>query len=337
MNSEIASIRKGALGSLISMGENGIYLLINALEDDHYIMVHSEITEALGSIGKPAIQPILESFNESDANIQWGLIKALSAIGEPAIEPLTEMLKLEDDVKASNAARTLGLMVNYQAVKPLIAILRDSTNYHVRACAAEALGKIGDPESIDVLIESLNDDDIYVRKCAAVALGKIGNKKAVFPLMDLLKDKDYKVRASAAEALGKIGDRRAVAPMIEVLDSRGGGFYFSAHEVIMSAILKFRTKRTVELLIEAFKAENLAIKEPASQILSKMGNLAFAPLINALYDDDVETRYYAAQSLAQMGDKKAIVPLKRLAKDENEDPDVRRVAKSALASITQSD
>jgi HEAT repeat protein len=65
-----------------------------------------------------------------------------------------------------------------------------------------------------------------------------------------------------------------------------------------------------------------------------MGNVAFPPLVRALNDEDVETRYYAAHSLGLMADGKAKIPLIRLAANENEDEDVKRVAKKALCKIT---
>ena len=334
LTSQVKSVRNNALDLLIAMGEPATYHLIEVLDNSQNCQVRSAIIEVLGTIGRPAVYPILQAFDETDGNIQWDLIKALSAVGEPAVEPLLQLLENGDEVEAANAARTLGMMGNTQAVKPLITTLQDNENDHVRSCAAEALGEIGAAESVDTLIASLNDSDRYVRNCSAVALGKIGDRKAVHPLIELLKDEDFKVRAAAAESLAKIGDERAVVPLIQALDSKGGGFYFSAHEVIMSAILKFHMESTAELLIEALKGDNTAIKEHASRTLSKMGNVAFPPLVRALNDENVETRYYAAHSLGLMADGKAKIPLIRVAASENEDEDVKREARKALCKIT---
>jgi HEAT repeat protein len=335
LGSEITSVRKSALNKLASLGEPGILAMIDVLEDDgNYMYIHPEVIRALSSIGEPAVQPIIESLDsESDANIQWNLLKALNAIGEPAIEPLLQMLESKKAVERSNAARTFGLMSDNKALEPLIRLLVSDTDSGSRGNVAEALGKIGDEKATDALIESLNDTEAFVRRESAKALGKLKDEKAVEPLIKLLKDPVYKVRADAATALKEIGDDRAVAPMIEVLDSHGGGWYWSADFFIKDAILKFKNRRTVELLIAAFGSDNIDIKQPAAETVAKMGNIALKPLVQALEDENIEVRYYAAKSLGLKGDKRAIKALKRIDDNENEDYDVRRVAHDTLMEI----
>jgi hypothetical protein len=41
------------------MGEPAVIPLVEAVEDNHYFSIHSEIIKALGSIGEPAIQVII--------------------------------------------------------------------------------------------------------------------------------------------------------------------------------------------------------------------------------------------------------------------------------------
>jgi HEAT repeat protein len=224
-------------------------------------------------------------------------------------------------------------MNDKRALEPLIRLLASDTDCGSRGNVAKALGKIGDEKAMDALIESLNDTETFVRRESATALGKLKNKKAVDPLIKLLKDPVYKVRADAATALKEIGDDRAVAPMIEVLDSRGGGWYWSADFFIKAAILKFKSRKTVELLIEAFGSENIGIKQPAAETVAKMGNIALKPLVQALEDEDIEVRYYAAKSLGLKGDKRSIKALMNVIDNETEDMDVRRVSQNALMEI----
>ncbi len=53
--------------------------------------------------------------------------------------------------------------------------------------AAEALGKIGNPEAVQPLIAALNHSDIIVRFNAAVALGNIGNAETLKKLIESLE------------------------------------------------------------------------------------------------------------------------------------------------------
>jgi HEAT repeat protein len=56
--------------------------------------------------------------------------------------------------------------------------------------AAEALGKLGDPQAIPALIKALGDSDWDVRCAAAEALGKIGDPQAVPALIQALGDSE---------------------------------------------------------------------------------------------------------------------------------------------------
>jgi len=93
------------------------------------------------------------------------------------------------------------------AVKPLISVLNDeSKDVRVRAEAANALGKIRDPLSVEPLISALKKDDYDLRKNAAWALGEIKDVRAIESLIGALSDKHYgdDVRENAAKALEKI-------------------------------------------------------------------------------------------------------------------------------------
>lgn len=58
-------------------------------------------------------------------------------------------------------------------------------------------------EILDLLTESLKDDEAEVRAAAAKSLGLLREKKSIPVLKDALKDKDAEVRAAVVEALGR--------------------------------------------------------------------------------------------------------------------------------------
>jgi hypothetical protein len=68
----------------------------------------------------------------------------------------------------------------------LLIVTRKSEDPFVRAHAAAALGAIGDPMAVDVLLNLLKEDDSYLRTRAAEALGQIGEPAAVPPLVEAL-------------------------------------------------------------------------------------------------------------------------------------------------------
>jgi HEAT repeat protein len=70
--------------------------------------------------------------------------------------------------------------------------------------AAEALGRIGDPEAVDELISTLWDDDANVRMKAAWALGQIGDRRAYAPLQRLYRMETERTKEIIEEALENI-------------------------------------------------------------------------------------------------------------------------------------
>ncbi len=76
----------------------------------------------------------------------------------------------------------------------------------VRRRAALAIGRVGLPEGVDLLLPRLQDPEPEVRQMSAFALGLLGDKRALEPLRSALSDASPLVQGRAAEALGLIGD-----------------------------------------------------------------------------------------------------------------------------------
>jgi HEAT repeat protein len=70
--------------------------------------------------------------------------------------------------------------------------------------AAEALGRMEDPEAVNELISTLWDDDSRVRLKAAWALGRIGDQRAYAPLQRLYRMEDEWAQEIIGEALESI-------------------------------------------------------------------------------------------------------------------------------------
>ena len=149
------------------------------------------------------------------------------------------------------AAAEALVKIGQPAVAPLIAALGtvdDSAN----AAAVDALVKIGRP-AVEPLVAALKHSRSDVREAAAAALGQIGDTRAVEPLVAALKHTDFRMNIywseKAIEALGKIGDARAVAPLVAAL----GTVDDSANAAAAEALVKIG-QPTVEPLIAALKS-----------------------------------------------------------------------------------
>lgn len=95
---------------------------------------------------------------------------------------------------------------NWDIVGPLSDSLKDSDR-NVRKEAANALGMIADPKSVEYLIEALNDSEERVILSIVEALGKIGDERAISPLSKLLdKIESPKIQFRIMESLMEIGN-----------------------------------------------------------------------------------------------------------------------------------
>ena len=142
-------------------------------------------SEALVSMGSPAITPLIDALQDRNPDVRWAAIRALGKLGDPT------------------------------AIKPVTKALRDKDS-GVRKTAAEALGKIGDARATAALITAVGDEDWSVRQAAVESLGKIGNPKAVDAVVNTLRDGYSDVRQAAVAAAVQIG-KPAVAPLIKAL------------------------------------------------------------------------------------------------------------------------
>jgi len=132
--------------------------------------VNEQAAIALGKIGKPAIDPLLDYVHKGQYPA-WA-IQALSNMGEPAVEPLAGLAENESDDR-------------------------------IRGQSIEALGKIDNPRALQVVTSALRDKSVYVRQKSVDALLRSKDKSiaVVQALIDALKDQSSYISGKALEAL----------------------------------------------------------------------------------------------------------------------------------------
>jgi hypothetical protein len=116
-------------------------------------------------------------------------------------------------------------------LKIVCAVLETDKDPLVRAAAAEALGKIGDPRAIPPLIKALDDERYMVRWDAVKALGELKAGPAIPNLERVAKtDRQSDVRLAAVNVLGKIGGKEAIGPLIDVLSDKDENIAYFASQ-----------------------------------------------------------------------------------------------------------
>lgn len=173
---------------------------------------------ALARIGTPdAAGALAKTLNDPSELTRMRMAENLERIGPLATEPLVEALEIGDPRAQVLAARILGNLRAAEAGPSLCQTMLGGSLTDVRAQAALALGRIGNPEDVPSLQEAAGDEDWPVRAQVANALGMIGDLSTVPTLQKLSVDREWWVRLNASRSLANIGPagERALAEVLE--------------------------------------------------------------------------------------------------------------------------
>jgi HEAT repeat protein len=182
---------------------------------------------------KKEYKRLISALNHPDFDIQWQAAEALGKMGRPAVEHLIASLHHPSREVRLGIIEALGEIRDYRAVPTLLPLLKDESG-EVRWATVLALGEIGDPRGLQPVVLSLLDPDKYVRYGAALALDKMGwqpkslsekiyynlglqewdqitalGPGAVEHLLPVLRDRDPEVRSRVLGILGTLGGEKA--------------------------------------------------------------------------------------------------------------------------------
>lgn len=134
------------------------------------------------------------------------------------------LLKRLDEAEVSPALKAkiiaqLGEMFATEAVPRLLIALKDP-DVTIAKAAAQALGNIGQKDSISALVDVLQTGKPELQAAAAKGLGQVGALHGDFsiipPLLQALKTDNLAVQTEVAWALGKLPDKRAYEPIYAI-------------------------------------------------------------------------------------------------------------------------
>ena len=191
-------VRKAAAEAVARLADSStLGALARTLKDDTDWQVRYWAANGLGKLGPPADAPLIDALSHdpewpvrAEAARQLGAMKSRNAIGALAGNLASKDWDLADTV--AQALQAIG--------QPAVPALRNALGHRdaaVRELAAESLGAIRDPATVNVLIASLSDTSGLVRTAAAAALGGIG-EPAAQPLLAAAQQRAGSARRDAA-------------------------------------------------------------------------------------------------------------------------------------------
>lgn len=165
--------------------------------------------EALTEFADPhTVEALLVALSDKTPEVRIQAVAALSRIGDArAVKPILSQLDREDQWAANRIADSL-VHFGPNAVAAMAEYVDRSGRY--ATLVIRALGRIGDYQAEQVLLQALDDPDLDVRIRAVGALGRTGTPAGLQELVQAMRDSAWEVRAQAAKSLGEIGDQMAM-------------------------------------------------------------------------------------------------------------------------------
>ena|ERR1700733_4418221 len=247
---------------------------------------------------------------------------------EKPSDKLIAILKSDDDRNHWIAAECLGEAKDSRAVEALVHAIFAENEVHAEMIERDALKKINDPRTGDLLLNALNSK--LTRRKAAISLGELQITRAVDPLIMMLKSDDKDGRRIAASALGPMQDPRAIDALISAFAERDEVL----RRYVATSLGEIGDARAVAALIQALADPDEAVEWNATASLGEIKDsraiLPLAKVLNNL-DEQVHSRTEAADALAKIGDPAAVNALIEAATAENNS--VKWHAARALLSL----
>ena len=153
-----------------------IPLLVDALGHSN-MKVRQAATAGLGKTRSPkAVEPLLLCWSSLDPWLRKRATEALASIGPPAVIPLAKMLDHNDPYLRWKAVWVLGMINDDRTCRLIADMLRDPCK-EVRWMAAKALGRKESDRAVPDLVELLEDHDPGIREIATESLFQITGQK----------------------------------------------------------------------------------------------------------------------------------------------------------------
>ncbi|MCF6158563.1 MAG: hypothetical protein E3K32_08295 [wastewater metagenome] len=226
------------------------------------------------------------------------------------IKVLIKNIKGEDYDKARTAAMALMALPQEYVVPSLIKLIQGSylslfrgNHPSAKQHAVWALGFCSTPDVASYIHPLLKEKNPEMRREAALALGRLGNVQSVPVLLEALKtEMNPEVKYDIIRALGMIGDHSAVFTLFTILTEEK---YWYIKSAAVQALLPFRHDKAVRVLADTLTTdagEDAAwTRTMAAWVLAVIGKKSIPELINALRDNEEATRRRAAWALIKIG------------------------------------
>jgi HEAT repeat protein len=219
-----ARVRATAVSSLGRRGVSGHLDSLLPLLNDPDSRVRANVIEALATAKDPSlVEKLRPMLQDPSTRARVNTVLTLAAIQgvDSAVDSFHLIQELaRGDVKArSTATYALGRLPFEESLNILIELL-DDPHPEIRCEAAQALGRVGSPRVIPNLIEALGGPPElrhHARRSLAAILRNCGTP-CIDELIGIARSSDRaEIRSELADVLGRLKDKRVIDSLLELL------------------------------------------------------------------------------------------------------------------------
>ena len=364
-----------AAENLGKIGDEGAVSELVKLLDPNNIPLCYTVLEALGRIGRPvpldAVLPLAE-----EVLLKKPVIDCIGAIGDVEAIPLlidglrekarhvrtaaaNALVGIREKLPTDVVARRVDPCLRELAGTPFVAELLSSIKEGGRQLSepmVNILGLIGDPQSVELLLDGCRDDrlrrgclqafrDIGItgismliglfafsdeeHRCYIIYIcGELGVRESVEIQQTAMRDPNHVLRRVAAVAAGNIGDQRLIPGLATLLDDEELDVRVGAVESL-ARLAVFDASTVAELADRLAADEHPEKRRSSATLYAALQDIA--RLARLIKDEDAHVRKAAVFSLAELKSQESTNHLVLALVDE--EPDVRMAAASALGAL----
>ncbi|MFL5527118.1 MAG: HEAT repeat domain-containing protein [Gemmatimonadaceae bacterium] len=179
-------------------------LVMQMLADPHPAVRAQAAEWAAAQPSLPVVSAMLVLLADQATQARFAVQNALLRMGGVVASPLAEFLATHSGRAVEAGLRVAESLAEPSFGPPALKLSRND-NAAIRGGAAKLLGAVGGAEGAARLIELLGDEDSHVRAAAAQSLGRMQHWQAASLLAACLRDPTWRVRRDAGLALRSIG------------------------------------------------------------------------------------------------------------------------------------
>jgi HEAT repeat protein len=276
------TIRIAALrGLALAQGPDAVAMLVALRKDGE------------GDVAQAARRFLMESPGEA---VSTAIASAAASADPPVAIDLLDILTERDDPSAAATVTRLA----------------EAGDEAVRVGALQALGRLGDADSVPVLAKAVAAGG-PVRDAAVAALNRIRGEGVGKAIAKLLGSKDADVRAGVVEVLATRADKSMVPAMLEAARDKDAAVRASAYKGLEAAAGAGALPEMVSLLVQTKESDERGAIEKAlaTAVARTEGTEAkSAPLVSGLAKADADAKARLIRLLGRVGGTQALAAVR---------------------------